>query len=229
MKQKFTILFDLDGTLVNSAPDLMRAHNHVMKKYGYDERNLSDIKKLAGRGSKVMLTRSMHELAEMSGKIKKTDDVIEEMTKEFIDYYSKNIAEESSLKNGTINFLSWCKKKSISMAVCTNKQENLSIDLLKKIKIYDYFDYVAGGNTFNHNKPNPKHLTDTIEIIGGNVKKALMIGDSETDSNASKAANIPFVLIDDGYTEKKSNEIYHDHLVKDFVGLEKIVEKYIYD
>ena len=229
MSQKFTILFDLDGTLVNSAPDLMRAHNHVMKKYGYDERNLSDIKKLAGKGSKVMLTRSMHELAEMSGKIKKTDDVIEEMTKEFIDYYSKNIAEESSLKNGTTNFLSWCKKKSISMAVCTNKQENLSIDLLKKIKIYDYFDYVAGGNTFNHNKPNPKHLTDTIEIIGGNVKKALMIGDSETDSNASRAANIPFVLIDDGYTEKKSNEIYHDHLVEDFVGLEKIIEKYIYD
>ena len=229
MSQKFTILFDLDGTLVNSAPDLMRAHNHVMKKYGYDERNLSDIKKLAGRGSKVMLTRSMHELAEMSGKIKKTDDVIEEMTKEFIDYYSKNIAEESTLKNGTTNFLSWCKKKSISMAVCTNKQEHLSIDLLKKIKIYDYFDYVAGGNTFNYNKPNPKHLTDTIEIIGGNVKKTLMVGDSETDSKASKAANIPFVLIDDGYTEKKSNEIYHDHLVKDFVDLEKIVEKYIYD
>ena len=229
MSQKFTILFDLDGTLVNSAPDLMRAHNHVMKKYGYDERNLSDIKKLAGRGSKVMLTRSMHELAEMSGKIKKTDDAIEEMTKEFIDYYSKNIAEESSLKNGTTNFLSWCKKKSISMAVCTNKQENLSIDLLKKIKIYDYFDYVAGGNTFNHNKPNPKHLTDTIEIIGGNVKKALMIGDSETDSNASRAANIPFVLIDDGYTEKKSNEIYHDHLVEDFVGLEKIIKEYLND
>ena len=229
MSQKFTILFDLDGTLVNSAPDLMRAHNHVMKKYGYGERNLADIKKLAGKGSKVMLTRSMHELAELSGKIKKTDDVIEEMTKEFIDYYSNNIAEESTLKNGTTNFLSWCKKKSISMAVCTNKQEHLSIDLLKKIKIYDYFDYVAGGNTFNYNKPNPKHLTDTIEIIGGDVKKSLMVGDSETDSNASKAANIPFVLIDDGYTEKKSNEIYHDHLVKDFVGLEKVIEKYIYD
>ena len=229
MSQKFTILFDLDGTLVNSAPDLMHAHNHVMKKYGYDERELSDIKKLAGRGSKVMLTKSMHELAEMSGKIKKTDDLIEEMTKEFIDYYSKNIAKESTLKNGTINFLSWCKKKSISLAVCTNKQEHLSIDLLKKIKIYNYFDYVAGCNTFNHNKPNPKHLTDTIEILGGSIKKTLMIGDSETDSNASKAANIPFILIDDGYTEKKSNEIYHNHLVKDFVGLEKIVEKYIYD
>tara|TARA_Y100000588_G_C13811128_1_gene735158 strand:- start:128 stop:730 length:603 start_codon:yes stop_codon:yes gene_type:complete len=200
-----------------------------MKKYGYDERKLSDIKKLAGRGSKVMLTKSMHEVAELSGKIKKTDDIIEEMTKEFIDYYSKNIAIESTLKTGAIDFLSWCKKKSISMAICTNKQERLSIDLLKKIKIYDFFDYVAGGNTFNYNKPNPKHLTDTLEIIGGNIKKTLMIGDSETDSNASKAADIPFVLIEDGYTEKKSNEIYHDYLVKDFVGLEKIVEKYIND
>ena len=229
MSQKFTVLFDLDGTLVNTAPDLMHAHNYVMKKFGYGERDLSAIKKLAGRGSKVMLTKSMHELAELTGKIKKTDDVLEKMTKEFVEYYSKNILKESTLKNGVLNFLSWCKENSISMAVCTNKQEHLSIDLLKKIQIYDFFDYVAGGNTFNYNKPNPKHLTDTIQIIGGEVKKTIMIGDSETDSNASKAANIPFVLVDDGYTEKKSNEIYHNYLIKDFVGLEKIVEKYIYD
>ena len=227
MSQKFTILFDLDGTLVNTAPDLMRAHNHVMKKYGYEERKLADIKKLAGRGSKVMLKKSMLEIAEISGKIIKTDDMVDKMTKEFVDFYSKNIIGESTLKNGTINFLSWCKKNSISMAVCTNKQEHLSIDLLKKIKIYDFFDYVAGGNTFNHNKPNPKHLTDTIEIIGGDINKSLMIGDSETDSNAAKAANIPFVLIEDGYTEKKSNEIYHNYLVKDFIGLEKIIKKYL--
>ena len=227
MSQKLTILFDLDGTLVNTAPDLMNAHNYVMKKYGYDERELSAIKKLAGRGSKVMLTKSMHEIAELTGKTKKTDGDIDEMTKEFIDYYSKNIVKESTLKNGLLNFLYWCKKNSISMAVCTNKQEHLSIDLLKKIKIYDFFDYVAGGNTFNHNKPHPKHLTDTIEIIGGDIKKTIMVGDSETDSNASKAANIPFILLEDGYTEKRINEIYHDHLVKDFVGMEKIIKKYL--
>ena len=227
MSQKLTILFDLDGTLVNTAPDLMHAHNYVMKKYGYNERKLSDIKKLAGRGSKTMLTKSMHEIAELSGKIKKTDDVVEKMTKEFIDYYSKNIVKESTLKAGVLDFLAWCKKNSIIMGVCTNKQEHLSIDLLKKIKIYHFFDYVAGGNTFNHNKPNPKHLTDTIEILGGDVSKSLMVGDSETDSNASKAANIPFILIMDGYTEKKTNEIYHDYLVKDFIGLEKIIEKHL--
>ena len=227
MSQKLTILFDLDGTLVNTAPDLMRAHNFVMKKYGYDERELEDIKKLAGRGSKVMLKRSMHEIAELSGKIEKTDDVVEKMTKEFVDYYSKNIVKESTLKNGVLDFLSWCKNKKITMGVCTNKQEYLSVDLLKKIKIYDFFDYVAGGDTFEYNKPNPKHLTNTIEIIDGDVKKSIMVGDSETDSNAAKAASIPFILIEDGYTEKKINEIYHDYLSKDFVGLEKIIEKYL--
>ena len=229
MSQKLTILFDLDGTLVNTAPDLMSAHKHVMKKYGYDERKLSDIKKLAGKGSKVMLSRSMHEIAELTGKVKKTDDVVEEMTKEFVDFYSKNIVKDSSLKTGILEFLDWCKKNSISMAVCTNKQENLSLKLLKKIKILDYFDYVAGGNTFNHNKPDPRHLTDTIEIVGGDIKKSIMIGDSETDSNSAIAANIPFILIEDGYTEKKVNQIYHNHLVKNFIGLEKIIEKYIND
>ena len=229
MTQKLTILFDLDGTLVNTAPDLMHAHNYVMKKYGYEERDLSDIKKLVGRGSKVMLTKSMYEIAELSGKIKKTSDNVEEMTKDFINYYSKNILKDSTLKIGVLSFLNWCKKNSISMGVCTNKQEHLSIDLLKKIKIYDFFDYVAGGNTFEYNKPDPRHLTSTIEIIGGDSRKSIMIGDSETDSNSAKSANIPFILIKDGYTEKKTNEIYHDHLIKDYIGLEKIIEKYIND
>ena len=230
MIQKFTILFDLDGTLVDTAPDLMVAHNHVMKKFGYEERKLADIKKLAGGGSKAMLRKSMHEISESSGKIKKTNEKIEdEMTKEFINFYSNNINKESKLITGVLEFLSWCKNNYISMAVCTNKQEHLSIDLLKKINIYHFFDYVAGGNTFNHNKPDPKHLTDTIEIIGGNLKKSIMIGDSETDSGAAEAAGIPFVLIEGGYTEKKSNQIYHNHLAKNFIGLEKIIEKYLND
>ena len=178
----------------------------------------------------LLICTNSHEIAELSGKIKKTDEEMEEkMTKEFINFYSDNINKESKLITGTLEFLSWCKNNSISMAVCTNKQEHLSIDLLKKIKIYHFFDYVAGGNTFNHNKPDPKHLTDTIEIIGGNLKKSIMIGDSETDSGAAEAAGIPFVLIEGGYTEKKSNQIYHNHLAKNFIGLEKIIEKYLSD
>ena len=230
MSQKLTILFDLDGTLIDTAPDLMSAHNHVMKKFGYIERELEDIKKLAGRGSKAMIKKSIHEIAERTGKIKKTNEnEAEEMTKEFINYYSQNICNKSKLRAGVLNFLTWCKKNSILMAICTNKQEHLSIDLLKKIKLYDFFDYIAGGNTFNYNKPDPRHLTSTIEIVGGNLKKSIMIGDSETDSKAAEDADITFILIENGYTEKKPGQIYYDHLIKNFVGLEKIIQKYIND
>ena len=121
------------------------------------------------------------------------------------------------------------KEKKISMAVCTNKQEHLAIDLLKKIGIYDYFEYVAGSDTFDYCKPDPRHITSIIEIIGGDIKKSLMFGDSETDANAAKAASVPVILLENGYTEKNSNEIYHNHLIKDFIGVEKIVSTYLKD
>ena len=124
-------------------------------------------------------------------------------------------------------FLIWCKKENISMAVCTNKTEHLAVDLLKKIGIYDYFEYVAGYNTFDYCKPDPRHLTNVIEIMQGDIKKSIMVGDSETDASAAKAAGIPMILLKYGYTEKRSNEIYHNHLVKDFVGIEKIVSEYL--
>jgi phosphoglycolate phosphatase len=115
------------------------------------------------------------------------------------------------------------------MAVCTNKQEYLAVDLLKKIGIYDYFEYVAGSNTFDYCKPDPRHLTSIIEILNGDIKKSLMIGDSETDANAAKSASIPMILIENGYTERNTNEIYHNHLIKDFTDIENIISKYLND
>ena len=123
--------------------------------------------------------------------------------------------------------MKWCKENQISMGVCTNKQEHLAVDLLKQIKVYDFFEYVAGSNTFDFCKPDPRHLTNVIEIMQGDIKKSIMIGDSETDGNAAKAAGIPFILLEDGYTEKNVNEISHDHLISDFIGIEKIVQKYL--
>ena len=226
MKQKFTVLFDLDGTLVDTAPDLMLAHNHVMKKFGYPTKSLDDLKSSVGKGAGAMIGRSIwsqakKELTSINEKVKS------DMTDEFISYYGKNILRESVLINGTKDFLNWCKNENISMAVCTNKTEHLAVDLLKKIGIYDYFEYVAGYNTFDYCKPDPRHLTTVIEILDGDLKKSIMIGDSETDANSAKAANIPMILLEDGYTEKKTNEIYHNHLIKDFVGIEKIISQYI--
>ena len=227
MAQQYTILFDLDGTLVDTAPDLMLAHNHVMKKFGYPTKSTDEIRNLVGQGAGAMLGRSIWGQAKKEfGKVQ-DENVKKEMVKEFVDFYGKNIVNESTLINGVKDFLIWSKEKDISMAVCTNKQEHLAIDLLKKIGIYDFFEYVAGHNTFEYCKPDPRHLTSVVEILDGDIKKTLMIGDSETDANAAKNAGIPVILLEDGYTEKKITEIYHNHLIKDFVGIEKIVAKYL--
>ena len=227
MKQKFTILFDLDGTLVDTAPDLMRAHNHVMKQFGYPTKSTDEIRNLVGQGAGAMLGRSIWGQAKKEfGKVE-DENIKKEMVKEFVDFYGKNIVNESTLIKGVKEFLIWAKKENISMAVCTNKQENLSVDLLKKIGIYDFFEYVAGHNTFDYCKPDPRHLTSVIEILDGDINRSLMIGDSETDANAAKAAGIPIILLEDGYTEKNKDEIYHNHLIKDFIGIEKIISEYL--
>ena len=227
MKQKFTVLFDLDGTLVDTAPDLMRAHNHVMQKYGYPTKSTEEIRNLVGKGAGAMIGRSIWGQAKKEfGKVN-DEKVKKEMVTEFVDFYGKNIIKESTLINGVKEFLNWCKNQNISMAVCTNKQEHLSNDLLKKIGIYDYFEYVAGSDTFDYCKPDPRHLTSVVEILDGDIKKSIMIGDSETDANAAKAAEIPIILLEDGYTEKNKDEIYHNHLIKDFIGIEKIISEYL--
>ena len=227
MTQKFTILFDLDGTLVDTAPDLMNAHNHVMRKFGYETKSTDDIRKLVGQGAGSLIGRSVWGQAKKELKKINDDKIKKEMVTEFIDFYGKNIANESKLINGAYDFLKWCRENEISMGVCTNKQEYLAIDLLKQIKVYDFFEYVAGSDTFDFCKPDPRHLTNVIEIMQGDIKKSIMIGDSETDGNAAKTAGIPFILLEDGYTEKNKDEIYHNHLIKDFIGIEKIISEYL--
>jgi phosphoglycolate phosphatase len=220
MTQIYTILFDLDGTIVNTAPDLMAAHNHVMKKFGHTQKKLSDIKSLAGKGAWIMMQRSFK-------KEIRDENTKKVMTKEFIDFYAKNIDQNSKPLNGIIKFLDWAKNENISMAVCTNKQEHLAVDLLKKLDMFKYFEYVAGSDTFSFNKPDPRHLTDVVEIIGGDLKKTIMVGDSEVDAMSADNAKMPFILVKDGYTEKSENEIKHNELISDFVGFEKVIKKYL--
>ena len=220
MSQNYTILFDLDGTIVNTAPDLMAAHNHVMRTFGFEEKKMEDIKSLAGKGAWVMMQRSLK-------KEINDENLKQKMKKEFLNFYSKNIDKESKPLKGVVNFLEWAQSKNISSAVCTNKQEKLAIDLLKKINLFKYFEYVAGCDTFEYNKPDPRHLTSIVEIIGGKLNKTIMVGDSEVDGDSAKNANLPFVLVENGYTGKKPEEIKHDHLIKDFINFEKIIEKYL--
>ncbi len=227
MTQKLTILFDLDGTLADTAPDLLSAHNHVMKKFGYKTKNIDEIREYVGHGAAVMIGKSIWSSARK--ELSKINDqkIKDEMINEFLNFYGKNIVVKSKLIDGVYEFLKWAKSNNISMGVCTNKQEHLAIDFLKKIKIYDFFEYVAGRNTFNYCKPDPRHLTSMIEIMNGDIKKSIMIGDSENDAEAAKSAGIPMILLEDGYTEKKIEQIHHDHLIKNYIGIEKIISSYL--
>jgi len=227
MTQKLTLLFDLDGTLVDTAPDLVIAHNHVMKKFGLPTKSPNEIKALVGMGARTMMSKVLWNSAKEELKKITQKNIKDLMVKEFISFYGNNILVESKLIDGVKDFLIWCKENNISMGVCTNKQEHLAIDLLKKIKINSYFEYVAGSNTFDYCKPDPRHLTSVVEIMDGDLKKTVMIGDSEVDSKSAENASLPFVLLKDGYTNIKVSEMKYDHLIKDFIGLEKIIIRYL--
>jgi len=224
---KNCLVFDLDGTLVDTAPDLMMAHNYVMKKYGYKEKPIESIRHLAGRGAAAMLIRSI----DTQGNLIKNNPIDanthQQMTDDFINYYRQNISGHSKLRKNVISILDWCKEKEIICAVCTNKREDLAIKLLKEINIYKYFDFIAGADTFDFRKPDPKHLTEILDILQIDKKNSIMLGDSETDANTAKAAKVHFVLIKDGYTEKSLDNIYHDHLIDDFENVKEIASNYL--
>lgn len=224
---KNCLVFDLDGTLVDTAPDLMMAHNYVMKKYGYKEKPIESIRHLAGRGAAAMLIRSIDSQGNLIKNNPIDANTHQQMTDDFINYYRQNISGHSQLRKNVISLLDWCKEKEIVCAVCTNKREDLAIKLLKEINIYKYFDFIAGADTFDFRKPDPKHLTEILDILQIDKKNSIMLGDSETDANTAKAAKVHFVLIKDGYTEKSLDNIYHDHLIDDFENVKEIASNYL--
>jgi phosphoglycolate phosphatase len=205
----------------------MMAHNYVMKKYGYKEKPIESIRHLAGRGAAAMLIRSIDSQGNLIKNNPIDANTHQQMTDDFIDYYRQNISGHSQLRKNVISLLDWCKEKKIICAVCTNKREDLAIKLLKEINIYKYFDFIAGADTFDFRKPDPKHLTEILDILQIDKKNSIMLGDSETDANTAKAAKVHFVLIKDGYTEKTLDNIYHDHLIDDFENVKEIASNYL--
>ena len=214
------IVFDLDGTLVDSAPDLMDAHNYVMQKFGYHQKPLTDIRHLAGRGAANMILSSLKE------EDKKFDhNIHKKMTDEFINYYRENISTKSKIIKGVNEFLAWGKSKKINFAICTNKMESLAIKLLREINLIEFFDYIAGADTFEYKKPDPRHLTNILEILDVKKEDSIMVGDSETDAETARIAKVNFILVKGGYTEKDQNSIYHNHFINDFTEMNEILSK----
>ena len=206
-----TIVFDLDGTLVDTAPDLSNALNDVLTRRGHRPVSLETIRACVGHGARVMIEEALRRAG--------ADDDVDRMLAEFLVHYEANIAAESRPFPGAVAALEAFAAQGAILAVCTNKRESLSRRLLQELGIDGYFAAIAGRDTFAVSKPDPGHLTGTIALAGGDPAHAVMIGDSEVDVRTAKAAGIPIILVSFGYATAPLHGLSPDVMIDHFDAL----------
>jgi phosphoglycolate phosphatase len=190
------IVFDLDGTLIDTAPDLLDSLNHCLDMVGLKQANPSELKRFVGFGGRVMIERAF----EAHGKTL-ADGQLDRLYAAFIENYLDGIPGKSAPYPGVVAALDRLSASGFLLAVCTNKLEQHSRRLLGALGLADRFRAICGQDTFPYRKPDPRHLFGTIKAAGGDVERALMVGDSRTDIDTAKAAGIPVVAVDFGYTD----------------------------
>jgi phosphoglycolate phosphatase len=209
-----TIAFDLDGTLVDTAPDLLRALDFALEKEGLNPPDDHEARNFIGGGARAMIERALAHTRVQFGKEK-----IDAMFRQFLIHYEDHIADHSRPFPGVEQALAKLAEEGALLAVCTNKQEKYAIKLLRELRLADRFAYIAGSDTFPFKKPDPRHLTGTIERAGGNPERAVLVGDSETDVITAKAAEIPVVAVSFGYTDIPPAALGADRLIHKFDDL----------
>ncbi len=207
-------VFDLDGTLVDTAPDLLATLNVVLLEAGYEAMPQEKTYGAIGHGSKVMIERAL----DFQDVTLEPED-IQRMHEHFLIYYADNIAEHSRPFEGVIALLDQLADDDVLLAVCTNKLEGLSVQLLEALGMADRFAAIVGADTLDVRKPHPGHLLGTIEMAGGDEDCAIMVGDSRTDIDAAKAAGVPVIAVDFGYTEIPVTELGPDHVISHYSEL----------
>ena len=197
-----TIVFDLDGTLVDTAPDLTAAANHVFGLIGLAAISPAQLRPLIGHGSRAMIEEGLrlHGVATTPDEVTRLHDL-------FFPYYADNIAVLSRPFEGIPAALDALARAGARLAVCTNKMEGLSKSLLVQLGLDDRFAAIAGRDTFDECKPAPGHLTRTIAMAGGHPGRAVMVGDSQTDIATAAAAGIPSIGVTFGYTSVPVREL----------------------
>lgn len=186
-----TIVFDLDGTLVDTAPDLTNALNDVLARRGHEPVSIEVIRGCVGHGAQVMIEQALARAG--------AEGDVDRMLAEFLIHYETNIARESRPYPGAIAALDRLAAQGARLAICTNKRESLSRLLIQQLEIEHYFTALAGRDTFPVAKPHPGHLTGTIALAGGDPSRSVMIGDSDIDLRTAKAAAVPAILVSFGY------------------------------
>ncbi len=203
--QDTSIIFDLDGTLVDTAPDLTEALNHVLVAEGRQAVDGAQVRHMVGHGAREMIRAGMAATGDEA-----TEDDLDRMMSVFLDHYIVHIADNSRPFDGVVKVLETLQNQSALLGVCTNKRERLSVALLQTLKIDHFFGAIIGADTLPVRKPDPQHLLGTIERIGGNKDRAVMIGDSTTDVKAAKAAGVPVVTVSFGYPDVPPAELGGD-------------------
>jgi len=189
-----TIVFDLDGTIADTAPDLIEAANAALASEGFAAAPAAAIKSGAGYGTKAMLRAA---LAAIEREV--SEDQLQRLSKKLVAHYADHIADKTALFDGFLAAAGELRAAKAKLALCTNKKEYLARRLVSTLDIASLFDGVAGGDTFAFHKPDPRHITELIRMVGGDPSAAIMIGDSEADIAAASAAGVPSVAVSFGY------------------------------
>jgi len=217
----WTIVFDLDGTLVDTAPDLAEATNHVLETLGLARVNELEIRPFVGHGALAMIDgavkshgrtlpeRELHDLFEV-----------------FLTYYGAHIADRSIPYPNVIPTLEALRSSGATLAVCTNKIEFQARRVLEELKLDAYFSALTGRDTLGSYKPDPRHLTGTIALAGGQPDKSIMVGDSETDIRTAKAARVPIVAVSFGYSVDPVASFGPDAIIDDYKDLSAALTKF---
>jgi phosphoglycolate phosphatase len=207
------LVFDLDGTLVDTAPDLAGTLNVVLTRGGFEPVHYDEARMMIGGGARIMIERALQ-----SQHADVSPAELDRMFDAFIEYYAGHIADASQPFPGLAAALDLLADKFI-FAVCTNKLEGLSHRLLDALDLTKHFAFVCGQDTFDVKKPDPAVLRLTIERAGGTMADAVMIGDSATDIDTARAAGIPVIAVDFGYTEIPVAKLNPDAVISHFDAL----------
>jgi phosphoglycolate phosphatase len=213
------VVFDLDGTLVDTAPDLISALNYVLDREGMSPVPLQSARTMIGAGARRMIERAL----ELEGRQVSTDD-ISRLTKDFIDYYAAHIANESRPFEGLESALDELAARGFRFAVCTNKLEFLSKLLLDELGLSPRFAAICGADTFGVSKPDPAILRQTVVRAGGQLSSAVMVGDAGPDVGVARRAGIPVIGVEFGYTEIPIAELKPDRLIGHMSELPAAIE-----